>query len=522
MNSNELVARLLTFSLAIALLSTCGIGGEPVAQTERWNLIAIVTDDQAEWAVRSYGNDEIVTPNMDRLAREGARFTNAFTASGVCTPSRVAHLTGLFPIHVGLTDVPYRDPREGLPPGVPTWPRVLQQNGYRTGLVGKWHLGRAPEHHPTNFGLDYFFGFLGGANRPQNPTLSRDGKTAAEVKGYTPDILTEDAMRFIERNQSRPFALMLHFRAPHAPHLPVPEADLKPYVGLDPTVPMVDPAVARLDDDQEPADPAAIALHRRLLKEKMVTYYASVHSVDRNLGRLLQQLDDLDLTRKTIVVFTSDHGYMFGHRGMKGKGAAQPIRNHTLDEDVFFVNMYDESFQVPLVIRWPGVVEGGRVIDELVSNVDLFPTFLGMVGVPVPAGLSLPGQDFSPILRGEDVSLRDAIFAEYTPQQIGVVEFIRMVRTKKWKLVRRYLNPGGNQLFDLENDPGEIHNLFYVDRTAWRAAVEKGLSVEHPHLEIIAKLQAKMTAWQETTKDPALQLEAVLNEAREETKRRWQ
>ena len=156
------------------------------------------------------------------------------------------------------------------------------------------------------------------------------------------------------------------------------------------------------------------------------------------------------------------------------------------------------------------------------SNVDFFPTFLGMVGIPVPAGLSLQGKDFSPLLRGEDVSWSNVIFAEYTPQQIGVVEFIRMVRTPKWKLVRRYLNPGGNQLFDLENDPGEIHNLFYVDRTVWRAAVEKGLSVEHPHQEIIAQLQAKMTAWQETTKDPALQLQGVLEEAREETRQRWQ
>ena len=126
MNSSEHVTRLLTLAFAMALISTCFVGGLSAAPGERWNLIAIVTDDQAEWAVRCYGNDEIVTPNMDRLAREGARFTHAFAASGVCTPSRVAHLTGLFPIHVGLTDVPYRDPREGLPPGVPTWPRVLQ------------------------------------------------------------------------------------------------------------------------------------------------------------------------------------------------------------------------------------------------------------------------------------------------------------------------------------------------------------------------------------------------------------
>ena len=196
---------------------------EVFAEHEKWNIISIVTDDQADWAVGAYGNREIVTPNMDRLAREGARFTQAFAASGVCTPSRVAFLTGLYPTQVGVTDVPYlRDPDDGLPRTVPTWPRVLQQHGYVTGLIGKWHLGRTMEHYPTNYGLDYFFGFLRGANLPMNPVLSRDGEISV-VPGPTPDILMDDAMRFIERHQSHPFALMIHFRAPHAPHLPVPE-----------------------------------------------------------------------------------------------------------------------------------------------------------------------------------------------------------------------------------------------------------------------------------------------------------
>ncbi len=526
--ARHFVCRLLIV-LAMTALGGCGrtrdTTTDPIEKdAENLNLIAIMTDDQGAWAMGAYGNDEIVTPHMDRLAAEGARFTNAFAVSGVCTPCRVSHLTGLYPSQVGLNDVPYRHPDEGLPAGVPTWPKVLQAHGYVTGLIGKWHLGRTSAHHPTRYGIDYFFGFQGGWNYPMNPVLSRDRKVQP-YPGPTPDVLVDDAIGFVRENQRRPFALMLHFRAPHAPHGPVPEVDLAPFEGLDPTVPMVDPSEAVLDDDQEPADPEAIALHETLLKKKMITYYGSVHSIDRNLGRLIEELDALELTGKTIVLFTSDHGYMLGHRGLKGKGAAQPIRNHTLADNVPLINMYDPSMKVPLVIRWPGVVEPGTVIEELVSHIDTFPSVLGMLGIPSPEEAPKEGMDFAALLRGEEVSWRDALFAQYTPDNIGFIEFMRMVRTKRWKLVRTYLSPGGNQLFDLERDPEEKRNLYFASYRPIPLEQDTGQSrllESHPHGDTVDRLDTLLTDWLRSIDDPALQLDADYHEAKEAARQRWQ
>jgi len=507
-----------------ALVASTMLAANPLSAQarQRWNLISIMTDDQAAWSVRAYGNAETVTPNMDRLAREGARFTAAFASSGVCTPNRVAFFTGLYPIETGMPDVPSRrDMDAGLPPGVPFWPRELQRHGYVTGLIGKWHLGELKAHYPTRYGFDYFFGFLRGSNLPMNPVMLRDGKPVS-LRGPEPDLLVDDAVRFLEQHRGRPFALLLHFRAPHAPHLPVPAADLAPFKNLDPTVPIVDPAVAVLDDDQEPADPEAIALHTRLLKDKMRTYYASVHSVDRNIGRLLAKMDELDLTRKTIVLFTSDQGYLFGHRGLKGKGSAQPIRNHTLANDAKMVNMYDVALRVPLMVRWPGVVRPGAVIDQLVSNVDTYATVLSMLSVPKPSRAPAQSRDFTPLLRGEPVAWRDTIFAEYTPDQIGAMQFIRMIRTSRWKLVRTYLNGGGNELYDLKNDPEELHNLYHD----WRRGpleTDSGQSrrVANPYAPVRDSLQKRLAEWQRSIGDPALELDARYAEVRRRMRERW-
>ena len=518
-----LAALIMGFALASSEGTRAADFDQAPGSRTRWNLISIVTDDQALWSVGAYGYNEPHTPHMDRLAREGARFTNAFAATGVCTPSRVAFLTGLYPIQAAMPDVPYlRDPDEGLPLGVPAWPRELRKHGYATALIGKWHLGRLPEHYPKNFGIDYFFGFPRGSNYPKDPVLTRDG-TPAVVKGWLPDILVDDAIEYIEGHQTDPFALMLHFRAPHAPHLPVPDVDLEPFEDLDPTVPVVDPATATLDDDQEAADPEAIELHIRLLKEKMKTYYASVHSIDRNLGRLLDKLDALDLTDRTIVMFTSDQGYLFGHRGLKGKGGAQPIRNHTLSENIFVVNLYDHTLRIPLLVRWPGVVEPGTVIDELVSNVDTYASVLGMLGVPSPSNASEQSMDFSRLLRGDSSGWRDALFAEYTPDQIGQIEFIRMIRTHKWKLVRTYLNAGGNQLFDLENDPEEMNNLYHGDRRRIRFIDDHGQvsRIPHPHAEVRDELQKQLEAWQQSIGDPSLSLDEAFEKARKKNRARW-
>jgi len=520
--SKKFVLLVCLFNFYISFAFGRPAEGTAAEAQKKWNIISIVTDDQGAWAVGAYGNKEIVTPSIDQLAREGILFTNAFACTGVCAPSRVSFITGLYPTQTGFMDVPYfADPNEGLPLGVPSWPRALQQHGYATGLIGKWHLGGNLNYYPTKFGLDYFFGFLRGANRPKDPVLMR-GQKLLELKGSLPDILVTDAIQFLEKNQSKPFALMLHFRAPHAPHLPVPKVDLEPFKGLDPTVPVVDPEEARLDDDQEPAAPEAIDLHIKLLKKKMKSYYASIHSIDRNLGRLFAKLDELGLSENTIVLFTSDQGYFFGHRGLKGKGAAQPIRNHTLAEDVLYINCYDHALKIPLIIRWPGVVQPGTVNDELMSNIDTYATILGMLGIPLPVEAPAESMDFSPLLRGEDIKWRTEVFAQYTPDQIGSMEFIRMVRTKKWKLVRKYLNPGGNQLFDMVNDPGEMRNLYYLDRNFLRPD-QGGVAPlkEHPYGEVLNDLQTRLTRWLEFIDDPVLAMEQVFDKSKKKAKDRW-
>lgn len=437
---------------------------------EKLNIVSIVTDDQASWSIGAYGNREARTPNMDRLAREGALFLNAFVATPVCSPSRASFLTGLYGTQVGITD--YIAPKEsdaglGLPPEITTWPEVLLQHGYMTALVGKWHLGTQPQFHPHLHGFNHFFGFLGGANRPVDPTLELDGETK-QFKGPLPDLLVDDAIQFVEKNSERPFALLLHFRAPHLPYGPVPDEDSAPFKDLDPTVPQE----AGMDIAQ--------------VKEWTRDYYASIHSVDRNVGRLLARLDQLALTGKTIVLFTSDHGYNIGHHGLHTKGNAHwwagGVRGPKRP------NMFDTSIRVPLIIRWPGVVKAGTQVSEPVSNMDTFASVLGMLGISVPQNRKQEGLDFSPLLRGQKIPWRDTLFAQYDLHNVGLA-YMRMIRTSKWKLVRHYFSNMLDELYDLEQDPGERDNLYNDPKSA----------------DIRDQLQKRLMEWQRSISDPILE-----------------
>jgi uncharacterized sulfatase len=458
-------------------LFTCLVAGPApavrAAEPERYNLISIVTDDQARWAVGLYGNKEVRTPNMDRIGREGARFLNAFTATPVCSPSRASFMTGRYGTQVGITD--WISPAEadaglGLPADAVTWPEVLRKNGYVTALIGKWHLGSQPQFHPRRRGFDHFFGFLGGGTTPMDPTLELDGKTQ-KYKGAEPDLLVDDALRFIQAHRGRPFALALHFRAPHLPYGPVPEEDTAPFKALDPTV----PKAPGLD----------VAQVKRWTRE----YYASIHSVDRNLGRLLRALDDLDLAGKTIVLFTSDHGYMIGHHGLNTKGNAHWIAGGVIGPKR--PNMFEESIRVPLLIRWPGVVKPETDIAEPVSNIDTFASVLGMLKVKPPEKVKQEGMDFSPLLRGQKVSWRDAIFGQYDLHNTGLA-YMRMVRTADWKLVRHHHANFLDELYNLKDDPGETKNLYNVPAQR----------------KVRDQLQERLTAWQRSIDDPLLKTAA--------------
>jgi uncharacterized sulfatase len=463
--------RIFLFLLAVLILPLFVFTAKSPtdAQPERLNLISIVTDDQSHWSIGAYGNKESRTPNMDRLAREGARFTNAFCATPVCSPSRASFLTGLYGTQVGITDwiAPVEsDAGLGLPPETTTWTEVLQKHGYVTGLMGKWHLGTQPPFHPTRHGFNHFFGFLGGGNAPMNPTLEVNGETK-QLQGALPDVLTDDALKFVESNRRRPFALLIHFRAPHLPYGPVPETDSAPFADLDPTI----PNVRGLDAAQ--------------VKKWTRDYYASIHSVDRNLGRLLNKLDELNLTRKTVVMFQSDHGYNIGHHGLHTKGNGVWVVGGVNGPQR--PNMFEESIRIPLIIRHPSVVQPGAVISEPVSNVDTFASVLGMLNLPMPDGVKQQGMDFTPLLRGGKVKWRDAIFAQYDLHNGGLA-YMRAVRTDEWKLVRYHFTNGLDALYNLRDDPGETRNL-YNDPNA---------------RQMRQQLQERLTAWMRTVDDPIL------------------
>lgn len=442
----------------------------------RPNLLVIVTDDQASWSLGSYGNRDARTTGIDRLANEGVRFANVFTPSPVCSPSRATLLSGRYGTEVGITD--WINPAEadagvGLPPDTTTWAEALQQAGYRTGLVGKWHLGSLPRFHPTRHGYGYFFGFLGGGTTPMNPRLE-DGGIDREVPGAEPDVITDAALAFLQREAGRPFALSVHYRAPHTPYGPVPEQDMAPFRDAAVTIPVF----PGLDQAQV----------RQWTRE----YYASIHSVDRNVGRLLDSLQQAGLDRTTVVIFTSDHGYNIGHHGLHTKGNGTWIVGGVNGPTM--PNMFDTSLRPPLLVRGPGIEGGGRVVSEMVTFEDVYPTLLSLAGVPMPPSAPRHGRDLSPLLRGEAVpQWREAVYGQYDIHHYAIAH-LRMIREARWKLVRSYGTTTKDQLFDLDADPGERQNL-------WGAPA---------HQERRRGMERRLRAWMQSIDDPLMAQQGLL------------
>ncbi|MCE9529620.1 MAG: sulfatase-like hydrolase/transferase [Planctomycetes bacterium] len=439
-----------------------------VAVEKRPNVIVIMTDDQAEWTLGCYGNKESKSPAIDKLASQGARFTNAFVVTPVCSPSRATSMTGLHSTQFGIAD--WITPAQaknglGLDPAVSTWPKLLQANGYRTGLAGKWHLGNQPKFHPTANGFNYFAGHLDGGWSPKGPTLEIDG-LSTKIDGFSVDRTADDAIRFIDASTGKPFALCVHFREPHAPYVPVSEADAALFKDLDPSI----PNYPNLKVDQ--------------VKTWTRQYYACVHAVDRNVGRILKKLDDLQIAEETIVIFTSDHGYNIGHHGIHSKGNGEWC---TTDRNGVRPNMWDTSLRIPLIIRWPGVVKAGTVYSEWATNQDTFPTILAIARVDKPKEWKGEGHDLAALLQGKTYANREVHFGQYDISNTASQK-MRMIRTKDWKLVRHYTVENQDELFDLANDPGELKNL-YSDES--KKAVRE-------------ELQAKLNAWMKSISDPAL------------------
>ncbi len=479
----------------IAASCTCLMASSQTAssQDEKPNIIFVLTDDQAPWAFGLSGDTNALTPVMDRLATQGAHLKNAFVPSPVCSPARVTFMTGRYaseykihdfivmPTHSVLTFDPSFN--AGLNPESITFAEVLQDAGYKTGLVGKWHLGDwtttdDKKYHPTNHGYDYFMGLTGGGVSPVNPTLEAEGEIR-EFKGLTSEILADYAMDFIKRNADKNFMLSWNTRAPHTRWLPVTDEDWAPFEDMDPHLP----------------NPYYPDLNVERAKTRMREYLASTHSVDRNLGRIMELLDKLNLREKTIIIFFSDHGYMMGHNGLEHKGNGKWITNTSPEptEDCqrgYRPNLYDNSLKVPAFVYWPGVIKPGTVIHNTISSLDLFPTIVEMAGADMPDDHLVRGRSIIPLLKREEVGdWCDDFYSEYTMINYCLA-FLRSYRTPEWKLVRDFLNSENDELYHIAYDPEENINLIHDQREEVR--------------NVINDLHQKIIGQMRTINDPLL------------------
>lgn len=409
------------------------------------NIVAIVPDDHSQRAMGAYGDKQAVTPNFDKLASQGVRFSNAYAAAPVCSPSRAAFFSGKYPSQVGVNDFlmlneKYAD--RGLDTSAMLWPQILKQNGYKTGLIGKWHLGEASERHPTKRGFDYFVGY-DQDSKAFDPILDTNGNVG-EIKGHTSNIFVKHAKEFLSQNKDNKFALTMTFREPQRPWYAVPQEDLDAVAHVDPIVP-----------DMPGIDQA-------WLKMMTKNNYAAIHALDRAVGEILDELDRLGLAENTIVLYAGDHGMLIGHHGYFGRGAVGAIAGDEVVGSENIANLFEEAIKIPMIIRWPGNVNVNIAIDQPVSNTDIFPTILSMLDIKTPDQVTPEGKDLTPLLKGNVLSPSKPVFAQYNMENFGVAH-LRMVRFENWKLVKRFgLNAKADlvdELYNVKTDPGELNNL---------------------------------------------------------------
>ncbi len=411
-----------TFMLALSLSACSGPAQKP--SLSRPNILFILTDDQRWDALGCFGNASIRTPHLDRLASQGIRLDAFYPAAPLCCPSRAAFLSGRYPHQNGvLNNAPVRDGRRfpdetvDLDAGSDTLATRLNAAGYRTGFVGKSHLGG----DPRKWGFQECpLWFPGGATRHKEARLLREGKPWMSDKPITV-AFADAAIRYLEsRRAGEPWMLWLATTAPHAPYLHDPK---HPYKVQDLSPP---PGWPRNQAFPSDADWAG--------------YYSTISMMDEQIGRVLDRLDDLGLAENTFVFMASDNGFMMGSHGHKAK-------------QVWF----EESARTPALARWPGHIRPGDAVSAPVVGVDLLPSVLALAGAAPAPGLE--GRSMIPALTGGK-PLREAAFAEVQMGGVNDVEpgdFWQMIRDGRWKYVRS--RDATEHLYDLESDRNELKDL---------------------------------------------------------------
>lgn len=447
--------------------------GAFVESGEKPNLLFVLVDDFGARDLGCYGSAVFETPNMDRLAKSGALFTDAYVAYPRCVPSRFAIMTGKHPArYQGDRDSVHVEPERDSTFGEP-----FTEAGYETFYAGKWHLGHGPAE--VGFTTTIAAGEAGAARSqfaPYNVSKKGGGEKAA-IEGlddapegeYLTDRLTEETMKFVEANQEKPFLAVLAHYAVHTPieakkHITKRYETKIDALGFQP--PFYEPESAG----------------ENLLFQNNATYASMIESVDKGLGRLLRQLKQLGIEEKTIVVLCSDHG------GLSARGSNRGVATSNRPLRAGKGHNYEGGVRVPLLIRWPGSTKPGTVIETPVVTMDFFPTFLEMAGLPLRPEEHLDGISLTPLLTGEMEGGGERSFFWHNPSprpsSTGDL-FNSAIRQGKWKLID-FPVEGRTELYDLKKDPGEGTNLaatkpevterLIADLNAWRE--EMGTSTE--------------------------------------------
>lgn len=420
------------------------LSAAPFVQTRRRgasrpNIVFFMTDDHGAWATGAYGAKDIYTPNIDALARAGARFTRAFAATPVCSPSRMTYMTGCLPSTHFVQD--WLVPEDSYGPksrawldGHLTWPEVLAKAGYTLGMTGKWHMGHDDE---AQRGFSYWATIPGGGGPYYKNTFVHNG-VAKKVDGFKTDAVGDFALDFLSQQKAgQPFCLFVPFYAPHTPYDPTPEAYSAPYAN----------SAFRDYPDVPPRADQNKGLRRMFGSRGAKLGYSSlITAADANMGRVLKRLEEMKLRDDTLVIFAADQGWNAGQHGVWGKG------NGTVP-----FNMLEESIRVPLIWNHPGRIQASTP-EAMVSSYDFLPTLADYLGLPVPPEPRRVGRSYAGFLRGRAPSQwRTRLYYEYA--------YVRAVRTENLKYIER-AEGYPNEMYDLEADPGEAKNIW--DDPAYR------------------------------------------------------
>ena len=418
-----------------------------VAQTRaaapRPNIVLVIADQLASWMVGCYGNQEIRTPNIDRIAAAGTRFANSFVCTPAGSPSRATLFTGRVPgqhgINDDLTPTPKTNPEQGqaAPPAAFAQEvmlfDVLSQAGYRCGYSGKWHLGEDPK---PGHGLSYTYTLDGGGSPNKDPVMHLNGSRQQE-QGYIADLITARGCEFLnQQSAATPFSLTVAYANPHSVSAGPPKKFLEMYQDSRFESFRVQPPAANSSREPEFVNDALGSMRKCA---------AAITALDAQIPVLQGKLLEKGFFENTIFIFTSDTGFLLGRHGLWGAGhASNPV------------NMYEESIKVPMIWQWPGRIPVHAARPEMISHYDFLPALCDAAGVKAPAGRNLCGRSYLPLVTNRPLPRKQP----WQELVFGQLRYAHMVRDNYFKLVLRRDGAGPNELFDVRKDPLERVNLY--------------------------------------------------------------